>query len=92
MLRLTNIKLPLEHTEQALRTEILNKLSLKDSELLSYHIYKRSYDARKKRNIFFIYSLDVDTSKNTALLAELFTLTPQTKSIHSTFTHLLATL
>lgn len=70
MLRLTNIKLPLEHTEQALRTEILNKLSLKDSELLSYHIYKRSYDARKKRNIFFIYSLDVDTSKNTALLAE----------------------
>ncbi len=70
MLRLTNIKLPLEHTEQALRTEILNKLSLKESELLSYHIYKRSYDARKKRNIFFIYSLDVDTSKNSTLLAQ----------------------
>jgi len=70
MLRLTNIKLPLEHTEQELRAEILNKLSIKDEELLSYSIYKRSYDARKKRNIFFIYSLDVDTSKNSALLTQ----------------------
>ena len=70
MLRLTNIKLHLEHTEQELRAEILNKLSIKDEELLSYSIYKRSYDARKKRNIFFIYSLDVDTSKNSALLTQ----------------------
>jgi len=70
MLRLTNIKLPLEHTEQELRAEILNKLSIKDEELLSYSIYKRSYDARKKRNIFFIYSLDVDTSKNSELLVQ----------------------
>jgi len=70
MLRLTNIKLPLEHTEQELRAEILNKLSIKDNELLSYSAYKRSYDARKKINIFFIYSLDVETSKNSALLTQ----------------------
>ncbi|MDF1583151.1 MAG: NAD(P)/FAD-dependent oxidoreductase [Methyloprofundus sp.] len=70
MLRLTNIKLPLDHSEQELRAAILNKLSIKSDELQSYSIYKRSYDARKKKNIFFIYSLDVETSKNSALLAQ----------------------
>jgi uncharacterized FAD-dependent dehydrogenase len=38
--------------------------------LLSYTVYKRSYDARHKKNIFFIYSLDVDTSKNTQILEQ----------------------
>ncbi len=70
MLRLSNIKLPLEHTEADLRSAIAIKLAIKDSELLSYSVYKRSYDARKKKNIFFIYSLDVDTSKNTQLLEQ----------------------
>ena len=70
MLRLTNIKLPLEHSEQELRAEVLKKLAINDSELRACHIYKRSYDARQKRNIFFIYSLDVDTSKNEALLVQ----------------------
>ena len=70
MLRLSNIKLPLDHTDSDLRTAIASKLAIKDSELLEYRIYKRSYDARQKKNIFFIYSLDVDTSKNTQLLEQ----------------------
>ncbi len=70
MLRLNNLKLPLEHSEQALRAEILKRLSIKETELLSYHIYKRSYDARQKSKIDFIYSLDVDTTENTALLVK----------------------
>jgi len=78
MLRLTNIKLPLDHDEQALRFTITEKLAIQDRELLSHNIYKRSYDARKKSNIFFIYSLDVDTSKNAALLAQ-FADDPQVK-------------
>lgn len=68
MLRLSNLKLPLEHSEQELRAEILRRLAIKDAELLSYRVYKRSYDARQKRNIFFIYSLDVDTCSNKQLL------------------------
>ncbi len=68
MLRLSNIKLPLEHTDSDLRSAIITKLTIKDSELLEFSVYKRSYDARKKKNIFFIYSLDVDTSKNMQLL------------------------
>ncbi len=71
MLRLSNIKLPLEHTSAELRLAISKKLAIKDSELLSYSVYKRSYDARQKKNIFFIYSLDVETSKNAQLLKKL---------------------
>lgn len=70
MLRLSNIKLPLEHTTSDLRSAIITKLEINDSELLSYTVYKRSYDARHKKNIFFIYSLDVDTSKNTQILEQ----------------------
>ena len=70
MLRLSNINLPLEHTDSDLRSAITTKLGIKDSELLDYSIYKRSYDARQKKNIFFIYSLDVDTSKNAQLLEQ----------------------
>ncbi len=70
MLRLSNIKLPLEHTDADLRAAISTRLAIKDSDLLGFRIYKRSYDARQKRNIFFIYSLDVDTRKNTLLLEQ----------------------
>ncbi len=70
MLRLSNIKLPLEHTDADLRLVISTKLAIEDSELLSYSVYKRSYDARQKKNIFFIYSLNVETSKNEQLLEQ----------------------
>lgn len=79
MLRLTNIKLPLEHTEADLRLMIVNQLGIHQSELVSYRVYKRSYDARQKRNIFFIYSLDVETSKD----AELLVRSPQNTQIRS---------
>jgi uncharacterized FAD-dependent dehydrogenase len=52
------------------RSRTFTKLEINDSELLSYTVYKRSYDARHKKNIFFIYSLDVDTSKNTQILEQ----------------------
>ncbi|RLA25982.1 MAG: hypothetical protein DRQ62_00950 [Gammaproteobacteria bacterium] len=70
MLRLSNIKLPLEHSDSELRSAITTKLAIKDSELLEFSVYKRSYDARQKKNIFFIYSLDVDTSRDAELLAQ----------------------
>lgn len=70
MLRLNNIKLPLDHTDSDLQAAIVKHLLIKDSELINYKVYKRSYDARQKKNIFFIYSLDVNTSKNSQLLQQ----------------------
>jgi len=69
MLRLTDIKLPLEHTELALRQAVLGKLAIADAELLSLQVAKRSYDARKRGAIMLIYALDVTLRDETAVLA-----------------------
>tara|TARA_R110001606_G_scaffold346892_4_gene496032 strand:- start:58846 stop:60501 length:1656 start_codon:yes stop_codon:yes gene_type:complete len=62
MLRLTEIKLPLHHTADELPAIIVETLGIKSDELLSFSIFKRSYDARKKSNILLIYHLDVTLS------------------------------
>ena len=60
MLRLTNIKLPLDHSNSALEQEVIRTLQLQQSEFTGLSIFKRSYDARKKNSIFLIYSVDVE--------------------------------
>lgn len=59
MLRLTEVKLPLNHTDDDLPDAIVNKLAITRDELLSFTVFKRSVDARKKSNILLIYQLDV---------------------------------
>lgn len=68
MIRLTEIKLPLDHTEADLQQAILNKLRLKPEHLRGYEIYKRSPDARNKAAIVLVYIVDVDTPQESQLL------------------------
>ena len=68
MIRLSNIKLPLDHKEPALTQAILHTLKITESQLVSFNVFRRGYDARKKNNIFLIYTLDVVTECNEALL------------------------
>ncbi|NMF59251.1 NAD(P)/FAD-dependent oxidoreductase [Pseudanabaena yagii] len=70
MLRITEIKLPLDHPEDALKLAILKKLQIKPEELTNYSIFKRSYDARKKTDIYLVYIVDVETSVEKQLLAK----------------------
>ncbi len=70
MIRLTNIKLALDHQEHELEQAILSKLSLNKDQLVNFTIFKRGYDARKKSKILLIYTLDVETSINAELLAQ----------------------
>lgn len=70
MLRLTDIQLPLDHPETALRFAILKKLKIADNELLSVEVFRRSYDARKKSEIKLIYTLDLTTTKDEQLLQQ----------------------
>jgi uncharacterized FAD-dependent dehydrogenase len=60
MLRITELRLPLDHAEGALRPAILARLGLKDAQLQAFTIFKRSYDARKKSAIVLIYTLDCE--------------------------------
>ncbi|MHB1053862.1 MAG: NAD(P)/FAD-dependent oxidoreductase [Thiobacillus sp.] len=70
MLRLTELKLPLDHPPEALRVAILQRLALKDNELLGFSIFKRSFDARKKHAMLLIYALDIDVRNEAALLKQ----------------------
>ncbi len=67
MLRLTQIKLPLDHDIQAIEAAILDRLQIAAVELKQYQIYKRSYDARKKDAIQLVYILDVTTTHDDKL-------------------------
>ena len=60
MLRITELRLPLDHSEDALRPAIVARLGVRDAELKSFNVFKRSYDARKKTAIVLIYTIDCE--------------------------------
>ena len=68
MLRLTDIKLPLNHDEQALERAVLATLGIDAEQLNTINVFKRGYDARNNKDIQLIYTLDVDVSNEDSLL------------------------
>ncbi len=71
MLRLSEVKLPIGHAEDEIRSAILDRLGVSDDDLLSYAIFKRSIDARQPAAILFTYILDVTISDEAATLRRL---------------------
>ncbi len=71
MLRLTELKLPLDHAKDALRPALCQRLGIDDAELMDFTIFRRSYDARKKSAITLIYTLDFTVRDEAALLTKL---------------------
>ena len=70
MIRITELALPLDHPEEALKAAILKRLKIKDSDLNEFTVFKRSYDARKKNSeIKFIYIIDADIKNEDQVLA-----------------------
>jgi uncharacterized FAD-dependent dehydrogenase len=61
MIRITELKLPLDHDEQALPVLIVKTLGIASAELLVHTVYKRSYDARKQR-LLLVYIVDVEVA------------------------------
>ena len=68
MLRLTDLKLPLDHGEAELTAAVLKRLGISAPDLVGYIVAKRSHDARKRGAIALIYAVDVETSCETNLL------------------------
>lgn len=69
MLRITELKLPLDHSDDELRAAIVQRLGISDEQLLGFTLFKRSYDARKKNSeLLFIYTIDLETSNEDELL------------------------
>ncbi len=71
MLRLTEIKLPLDHAPEAIEAAILKRLEIAASDLAGFTIFRRAHDARKRSAIFLIYTVDVELKDEAGRLAKL---------------------
>ncbi|MFZ5503656.1 MAG: NAD(P)/FAD-dependent oxidoreductase [Pseudomonadota bacterium] len=69
MLRLTEIKLPLDHPDGDIKAAILKRLAISADELIGYVVFKRGVDARKSHAILYTYTLDVTLRDEAAVLA-----------------------
>lgn len=59
MIRLHNIKIPLAYTEQTLLSAGAKKLGIPPTQIVRCGISKKSVDARKKSDVCFVVSLDI---------------------------------
>ena len=74
MLRITELRLPLEHAEGALRAAVLERLGLADDELRELRVFRRAWDARKKSAVVLSYTVDCSLAEGVdeaAVLARL---------------------
>ena len=60
MLRITELRLPLDHTAPALRAAVLRGLGLQEAEFQGLSVFRRAWDARKKSAIVLSYTVDVE--------------------------------
>ena len=67
MLRLTNLRVPLDMASGSLRPLLEKKLSLQPGELLSWQIVRRSVDARDKSDVHFVYTIDISVADEARL-------------------------
>ena len=71
MLRLTEVRLPLEHSEDELRAAIVKELGISPGDLAGYSVFRRGFDARKRGAITLVYHLDVETPREAEILRRL---------------------
>ncbi len=96
MLRITELKLPIEHADTLIHQDtqiqaaILKRLDIAKDDLIRFEIFKRGVDARKSHAILYVYSLDV-TVKNEAKLLAIFKKDPHIQPSPDTGYHVVAT-
>ena len=75
MLRITEIKLPIEqadtlkHQDNQIRAAILKRLDIPESDLIRFEIFKRGVDARKSHAILYVYNIDAEVKNEAKVLA-----------------------
>ena len=76
MIRITELRLPIDHPPEALEVAILKRLHLDLKYLIQFTVFKRSYDARKNVALAFIYTVDISVRDESSILQAF------TKDIH----------
>jgi uncharacterized protein len=69
VIRITELSLPLDSDNHALRKALLRRLQINAADLLNFAVFKRSYDARRKSSaIMFVYVIDLQVRDEPAVL------------------------
>jgi uncharacterized FAD-dependent dehydrogenase len=68
MLRLTDLKLPLDHADSEITATVLKRLQIKPHDLAGCSVFRRAVDARKRSAISLIYTLDIEVRNEAAVL------------------------
>lgn len=68
MIRITELRLAIDHAPEALELAIVRFLKIAPKDLISFEVFKRSYDARKNVALAFIYTVDVSVKDEAQVL------------------------
>ena len=68
MLRIAQCKLPIQTSDTDIKNYLCKRLKIQQNQLLSYRINRKSLDARKKDDIYYVYTFDVYTNNEQAIL------------------------
>ena len=71
MLRIIELKLPLQHTQAELSAAITQRLGITEDQLLSYTIFRQGHDARRRDAINLVYTIDVEVTDEPSISAQL---------------------
>jgi uncharacterized FAD-dependent dehydrogenase len=69
MLRITELKLPLDHAQSELKTAVIERLAISEQNFIAYTVFRQGHDARKRNAIELVYTLDVELNNEAEILA-----------------------
>ena len=64
MIRINNVHIPLDYNDNIIRNKAAKELRIDKNAVKSVSFFRRSVDARKKDNIYFLCSIDVELKIN----------------------------
>ncbi len=62
MIRITQLKLPVDHSLNDMKNKAAKMLRISPDAIRAVHIRKQSLDARKKPELFYSYTIDIETA------------------------------
>ena len=68
MLRVSELKLPLDHAPEVVPAALAARLGVGAADLLSWSVWKRAHDARRKSAILKVYIVDAEVKDEVAVV------------------------
>ena len=82
MIRFSGLNVPLDYTAASIEALLRSKLSLSPSDLISWRLVRKSIDARKKTDVHFVLTVDLETKNEAVLLKKYRFLSPSPAAPH----------